>query len=312
VTRVTHSVAHNLGVDHATAEVLRAFESAGAASVLLKGPSIVRWLYRDRPRRYQDCDLLVPPGAMRAAEQALKGLGFAPVLEERTMPDWWREHGIEWRRPDSAVSVDLHRTLRGAGVDDQRLWDVLRRETETMLVGGFPATVLTTPGRALLLAAHTDRGEVEKGDLARAIACAGASTWRRAAELARELDAATAFSAGLYVLPQGRALAVRLDLPPARSIDAELRTTRAPPPSLTLDRLAAASGLRERATIVRHKLLPPPAFMRHWSPWARSGPAGLLVAYGLRLVWVAREVPRAASAWRRARRAVQAQPRTGA
>ena len=76
----------------------------------------------------------------------------------------------------------------------------------------------------------------------------------------------------------GDALADELGLPRPSSIDAALRG-RARPPALTIDRLARASGTRERIAIVARKLVPPPTFMRHWSPAARRGRAGLLLSY---------------------------------
>jgi hypothetical protein len=304
--------AHNLRVDQVTAEVLRAFDGEGVASVLLKGPSTVRWLYPDRPRRYHDCDLLLSPAAVGDAERVLHGLGFTPTLEQGAMPNWWREHAIEWRHQERCAAVDLHHTLKGAGVDDMRLWQVLHAENEPMTVGGYAASVLALPGRALVLALQAREKDVSKQDLARAVERAGMETWKKAAELAEELDATAGFSAGLRLVPRGRALAATLELPPADSVGAALLAKRAPAESLTVDRIVRARGMRERFAIVRHKLLPPPTFMRHWSPQARRGWSGLLAAYGRRLVWVVRSVPRAVRAWRDARREVQGRPPGGA
>jgi hypothetical protein len=304
--------AHNLRVDQVTAEVLRGFDGEGVPSVLLKGPSTVRWLYPDRPRRYNDCDLLVSPAAVDDAERVLDGLGFTPTHEQRGMPAWWREHAIEWRHPDRCAAVDLHHTLKGAGVDDMRLWQVLHAETEPMTVGGFTARVLALPGRALVLALQAREKDPSKQDLVRAVERAGVETWMKAAELAEQLDATAGFSAGLRLVPPGRELAARLELPAADSVGAALLVTSAPAESLTVDRIIRASGMRERVAIVRHKLLPPPTFMRHWSPQARRGWSGLLAAYGRRLVWVVRSMPRALRAWRDARREVQGGPPDGA
>jgi Uncharacterised nucleotidyltransferase len=292
--------------------VLRAFETAGVPSILLKGPSIVRWLYPGHTRHYGDADLLVPPTARRDAERALESLGFEPILEQRKMPGWWQEHAVEWRRGKGLPAVDFHRTLTGVGAADQRLWDVLCADTETMIVGGFPATVLSLPGRALHLASHTAQNGADKGDLSLALVRAGEDTWIEAARLAAELEATPAFAAGLRLVPRGRALAARLNLPPTRSVDVALRAAGAPAQALTLDRLARASGPRERMAIVCHKLLPPPTFMRHWSKRARRGHLGLLLAYGERLLWVMRTIPAAARAWRRERRAAQEERAGGA
>jgi hypothetical protein len=310
VSKFARTAAGNLKVDHMTAEVLRAFETAGVPSILLKGPSIVRWLYPGHTRHYGDADLLVPPTARAEAERALGTLGFSPILEEREMPGWWQEHAVEWRRGKELPAVDLHRTLTGAGVADQRLWDVLRANTETMIVGGFPAPVLSVPGRALHLAIHTAQNGADKGDLSLALVRAGAAEWTEARRLAEELEATAAFAAGLRLVPRGHALAARMNLPPTRSVDVALRATGAPAQALTIDRLARASGLRERIAIVRYKLVPPPTFMRHWSKRAQRGRLGLLLAYAERLVWVTRTIPAAGLAWRRARREAQ-EERTG-
>ena len=279
--------AHNLRIDHTIAEVLRALDDVGVEAVLLKGPSTGRWLYAENPRMYQDCDLLVSPATLDAAERVLRGLGFAPTLEQRKMPEWWREHAVEWVHPELA-GVDLHRTLKGVGVDDARLWEVLGAETDTMVVGGHPITILSAPARALVLALNSAGDGFDNGDLVRAVGSADRGTWERAAELARRLDATAWFATGLRLGAMGDALADELGLPRPSSIEAALRG-RARPPALTIDRLARASGTRERVAIVARKLLPPPTFMRHWSPAARRGRAGLLWSYVERLIWVAED-----------------------
>ncbi len=307
--QAVQAAAHNLRVDVVTAEVLRAFDREAVASVLLKGPSTVRWLYAGRPRPYSDCDLLVAPQAIGAAERALAGLGFTPSVEQSRMPAWWGEHAIEWVHADRFAAVDLHHSVHRVGVGDALVWEVLQAETETMIVGGFPAAVLNVPGRALLLGLHSSNEDIiTKDDLARAIEHADARAWERAAELACDLEASSAFSIGLRLVPQGEALAVRLGLPDAVTVDSALRDALAPPQALTVERLASASGLRERLAIAWHKLFPPATFMRHWLPRARRGPLSLLIAYVRRLSWVARSAPGALRAWRRARRRVQGEP----
>ena len=298
-------VAHNLRVDHMTAVVFRAFDDERVGAVLLKGPSTRRWLYADDPRRYYDCDLLVSPATVDAAERVLRDLGFAPALEERKMPEWWREHAVEWVHPELGA-VDLHRTLKGVGVDGERLWEVLSAETETMMVGGHPTAILSAPARALQLALNTEGDGFDNGDLARAILAVDRAVWERAAELGRRLDATAGLATGLRAGALGEVVADELGLPRANSVEAALRG-RAQPPALTIDRLARA-GPRERIAIVVRKLFPPPTFMRHWAPAARRGRAGLLLSYVQRLRWVARNAPGAVRSWRRARRTVQAEP----
>ena len=107
-----------LAIDGGTVEVSRGFENAGVKFLLLKGPSIGRWLYAEgEPRTYVDCDLLVAPTDVVAAEEVLASLGYAPEFDDRKMPSWWREHASEWIRQRDGLTVDLHRTLQGVGVD---------------------------------------------------------------------------------------------------------------------------------------------------------------------------------------------------
>src|SRR4051812_25325716 len=88
VSRAATIVAGNLRVDWATAEVLRAFGDSGVKTLLVKGPSVVRWLYEAHdPRSYIDCDLLVRPGDLSAAEHVLENRGFSPNVYEREMPE---------------------------------------------------------------------------------------------------------------------------------------------------------------------------------------------------------------------------------
>jgi Uncharacterised nucleotidyltransferase len=291
-----------------TAQVLGEFDRAGVPSILLKGPSTARWLYRDEPRMYEDCDLLVPPDATGVAERALRQLGFVPGLEERRMPAWWREHAVGWVDPQRAAAIDLHRTLTGVGVEDARLFEVLSADTETMIVGGFPAPVLSLPGRALHLALHAAQHGGDRGELRRALVQAEEETWRDAARLSYELEATPAFAAGLRLVEQGEALADRIGLDFASPLDVSLRASGALAQALTIDRFAGASGTRQRIAIVRHKLFPPATFMRHWSPLARRGRAGLLFAYGSRLLWVVRVAPAAIRVWLRARREARGRP----
>ena len=60
-----------LSLDRATAEVVFAWRQAGVRSVMLKGPAVSRWLYReDEVRGYSDIDLLVPDPEVGAAERS--------------------------------------------------------------------------------------------------------------------------------------------------------------------------------------------------------------------------------------------------
>lgn len=297
-------------MDAATAEVVRAFDRAGVDSILLKGPSIARWLYeRPAQRTYVDCDLLVPPGARAGAEKVLLELGFEPSVEEREMPAWWLEHAVGWLRREDEAMVDLHRTLPGVQAEPEHLWHVLSTHVETIVVAGVPLRALTVPAMALHLALHAANhgmaGRYNLAELERALAQADEETWRAAADLAMAVDATAAFAAGLRLVSPGRELAARLALPTGRPLDVELRAAVAPPVALGLEQLARAGGVRERLAIVRWKLAPPRTFMRWWSPLARRGRAGMLLAYAWRPVWLLLHTPAGYRAWREARRRVR-------
>lgn len=117
--------AGRLRLDAATADLLRRFELAGVEVLLLKGRSIASWLYAERElRTYSDCDVLIAPSAVEAAEAVLASLGFTPLFDDRGMPAWWREHATTWSDGER-LTVDLHRTLPGVGVNAATTWGAL-------------------------------------------------------------------------------------------------------------------------------------------------------------------------------------------
>ena len=297
-----------LRVDHAGATAIRALESAGIPSILLKGPSIARWLYEsDEARAYADCDLLVPPHSFAAAVETLRALGFQPEVDEDAMPRWWREHALTTLHSDHEAMVDLHRSLPGVEADDDLLWTTLSAITDEIVVGGVTARTLTESGRLMHIALHAAQHGGASRDLdvlMRALSRANQTAWRQAAELAAVVDAQGAFALGLNMIPEGARLAERLGLDSPAAIDVELRATGAVE-ALTVARFYDAPGVRARFALVGHKLLPPATFMRKWSPMARRGRSGLALAYLYRPVWVIRRSPRALRAWRDARRDVE-------
>ena len=303
-----HTRALTLRVDHATAEVLRAFAAEDVAALLIKGASVVRWLYDDTTHRgYGDTDILVAPASAARSADVLTGLGFEPTLDETAMPEWWREHAVAWFSADLGAVVDLHHDVPGTGAGPQRTWDVLSRGAESMVIGGFPANVPALPARALLLAISVARAGARpvpaRAHLERALAVLDDDAWRAAADLAAELEAVGALSAGLRLVPGGDALAGRLGLPEAVSTEVALWIAGAPYQAQTFERLAHAPGVRAKAAIVWRKLVPPAAFMRVRGPGSQSR-AQLARAYARRPLWVLAVAPRAFVAWRRARRAV--------
>lgn len=299
-----------LAIDAGTVEVSRGFEEAGVRALLLKGPSTARWLYAvGEPRTYVDCDLLVAPADVAAAEDVLTSLGYERQFDDRKMPAWWREHASAWIRDGDGLTVDLHRTLQGVGEDADAVWRVLAAETAVVLVAGYSVAALALPGRALHVALHAAQHGAGWArpmvDLERALAVGDDELWGRAAVLAAELDACDAFAAGLRLVPAGAELALRLRLQPVRSVDAELRAGSPPPLALGFEQLARADGIRARAEIVWRKLVPPAVFIRRWDSAAANGLHGLARAYARRPLWIMRRAPGGLRAWRRARRSVE-------
>lgn len=295
-----------LAVDAVTAEVVAALREEGVRSIVLRGPAVERWLYSERGERtYRDVDLLVAPGQSHTAEQVLGRLGFAN-RQSAYGPGEWADHSNEWSRTNPAVVIDLHRTLEGAVADSEETWDSLSEATEELDVAGVRVEVPTEPALALVVtlhaAQHGVRGTKQVRDLERALERATLATWSEAVGLAQRLDALPAFGAGLCLVSRGAQLAERLEVP--RIVDPEraLRASSASSTSIGFARLVAARGASARGAIIARKLFPSRAFMRHWSPLARTGSAGLALSYLWRPLWLALRTGPAALAWLRARR----------
>ena len=292
-----------LYVDRLTAELADAFERREIACILLKGPVVARWLYDDGSvRSYSDCDLLVAPDQIPAAQRLLAELGFHDTASPLGHP---RLDSHEWRRGEHRV--DLHSTLIGIRASPRAVWETLSPLCETTVVGGAPVQVLNVPARALHVVLHAaQHGRAEPKpleDLRRALEIVPESTWLDVAALARRLDAVEAFATGLRLLPQGSAVASGLGLASAASADATLRLEPVPL-ALGIEHLVSTPGWKSRLHIVLRELFPTAAFMRWWSPLARRGSAGLAAAYCWRPLWLLAHLVPGLLAWRRARRAV--------
>jgi hypothetical protein len=305
LTPAQQAVMRTMRCDTFTAEVVRAFRTAGVASILLKGPALVRWLYdQDALRPYVDADLLVPPDQQEAAAAVLIGLGFEE-FGLAAIPHDWPKHAKTWVRPDGA-NVDLHRTLVGVGRDPTILWSVLSEQTESIVVAAEEVIVLRPPGLALVVALHAakDGRRVPKvrHDLLHALDRVPDDVWRTAASLADRIGATETFAAGLRLSPAGAALARRLELPTRRPVAVTLRSHGAPPLSVGIEWMFSTPGDRDRKLhLVLRKIVPPPQFLRAWTPLAQHGRIGLAAAYVWRAVWVLWRSGPALWAWWRAR-----------
>lgn len=293
-------------VDSVTETVTRAFQEHGIRSILLKGPSFDRLRPAAGPSRpYTDCDLLVAPDQLDAAREALRSLGYRPLLHADDIPGP-DVHALEWLDDDDLVAVDLHTGIAGASADHDHVWSELSADTETLPIGNTDVEVLALDGLALhaaLHAAHNGRsGERSLDDLDHAVRSLDADVWVRALTRARTLGAVSAFTAGLRLVPSGAAVIRELELeqvPVGRR--ERLSATSPPPVALGIDDLLAEQGFPARLRFLARKLVPTPRFMRAWAPLARRGRAGLVAAYVWRPVWLLLRLPAGARAWRRSR-----------
>lgn len=292
-----------MGVDAVTAEVTQAFSDAGVPSLLLKGPTIARWLYdEEHPRSYADTDLLVDPARLEVAAATLRGLGFRRHFRPGRHAGLEAPPAYTWTR--APFSVDLHDGIPGARGDRQQAWDTLSADASELRVGGQTVRGL---GRHALLA-HVTLHAAHHGppvaqpltDLGRALAHATIDDWATAARLADEIGASDAFARGLGLLAEGRQVLIELGID-YRELPSRLYELERVPLTAGLGRLAAAPGALSRVSIVMDELVPTREFMWWWAPLARRSRRGLAAAYLWRLAYMAWRLPWAVVAWRRFR-----------
>lgn len=294
----------SLSVDHTTAELFEALDAAGVPALLLKGPSVARWLYEDPNKRpYGDTDVLVPLERESDAEAVLRSLGFkaAPGTGEPD-PEGVAVNHI-WSR--GSETVEIHVTLVGVRAPRDAVWSALSSDAESLRVGGRDVAVGRTAVRALHLVLHAaQHGRAAAKpleDLRRGLERVPEVVWQEAAELAARLDARPAFAVGLNLLPDGLALHARLGLPPASDVESALRAENADL-ALGWERLARLPSRRARAGRLLRVIFPAPSFMRWWTPIARRGRLGLVLSYFWRIGWLIARGPGAFLTWSRARR----------
>jgi Uncharacterised nucleotidyltransferase len=294
----------SLVIDRVTAEVARAFAARGIPSVVLKGPAIANWLYGPHEvRSYGDTDLLIPHALWSKAVDALAELGFEGDLEqmgEHPRMASFASHPFA-RRADA---LDLHSTIYGVGLPHEEVWGVLSRDAVPMEIGGAELDVLGAAARTVHLALHAAQHQDGKAvfDLEKAVAQLDEELWAQATEVARDLRALPAFSAGLRLVAGGSELAARLGVANVRSVHMELRAHQVPLAE-GIAQIYSTPGIRAKLLLLLRELVPTPAFMRWWSPMARRGGLGLALAYRWRPIWLVAHLPRAVRTVRRARRA---------
>lgn len=299
------AAAAGLAIQAAAAQAVVALHDAGIRSILLKGASFDHWLYEpDEPRAYGDIDLLVSPGDVERCRPVLERLGYREQHEARAPTHV--DHARVWLRAEDKMPIDLHRSLVGLTVPASEAWDALSARTESLTVVGTEVEILREPARALQVGLHAmvHGKDTEKTliDLERALERASEPVWREAAELARRLGAETPFATGLRLLPEGRAMADRLELTADRTVETAMFAESVPYSSWMVNRLANTPGLGAKLRIVAGLLAPPPESMRVWYPIARRGPLGLALSYPRRFAWLVTATGPAVMGWWRGRR----------
>ena len=295
---VLEEVAYTLLLDRVAAEVSDALARKGIKSILLKGPTVAKWLYRDgAARRYEDIDLLVAPPQIGEAERVLSEHGFGLAGTSH--------HAHTWLRAQDGATIDLHWCIVGIGARPEDAWGLLAGETEILWVGGSAVEVLSRPAQALHLALHAVqhpwRERQSLFDLERALEHAPAEVWKQAGELSRRLDAERGLSAGLRLVPAGQAVVEELGLDRRLSVDLVLRAEEPPALALAFERLVSTPSLGAKLRFLVSRLFPSPAALRAGSPLARTGRIGLLAAYPARIFWMLGRAGPALAAWRGAR-----------
>ena len=282
------------------AQIARSFSGAGVDALVIKGPVTERSLYGEGElRRIGDVDVVVDPGRYRRAEHVLLTSGFVNRYDG-IAPDWTAEHADRWLADEWALPVDLHRRLWGFSAAPERVWARLWAERVQVRFADGAGWVPGGAARVLLLALHaahhaTAAKSIE--DLRRAAERIDDDVWVAAAALARELEAAEGFAAGLELLPDAADRRARLGLldVDARMADTHTEMWDAAPTAAGFVRLAATPGTRPKLRLLRRELLPSPRFMRQMSDerrLARRGRAGLLASYAARWASLLRHAAR--------------------
>jgi hypothetical protein len=289
------AVAHALATDRATAEVVAALRDDGIEPVLLKGASLLEWLYASDGRPYSDADLLVDPDHVMQAAAVLARLGFEPV------PHHVSKHAHPWLRPADGTAIDLHVTIYGSLRSPIGVWRELQGWLVSGQVAGERVQMLNLAGRALMVAIHAAQHPElarPRADLARALRVPREPVWTQAEQLADRLRVLATMASGLRLDPDGERLLE--SLPCVRA--AELFTPEQAPLAIGFARLRKAAGWRARARVLAQAVLPPTDELRvrHANV---DGRFGLALAYIRHAVWLIYSGPVTALAlWRQRRR----------
>ena len=271
-----------LAADAVSAEVISAFQAASIPSILLKGPSIARWLYARGGRSYGDTDLLVRDADFAAAADVLRRLGFVEILDgwagaERPV------HEVACAFVRAGRAVDLHRSLPHIPVASDVVWETFGAHVGTLVIGGVEATVLDTTALALHVVLHAvQHGNAKHTaeDLRRAVAALPAEQWSEVAALAATLGVENELAMGLSLDPAGEAVARALGVAAPVMEASAAWLSFAPRGAGSLDKLVGAPTLGAKLRVARWTILPSPAKIRYVAGGAMAPTRrALLAAY---------------------------------
>ena len=282
MTPPRRGVLHTLAVDLTTAAVWQPFSEHGIEAILLKGPSISRWLYADEHLRdYADTDLLIHPNQFSAAVRLLRSAGAEPTAAK--VPDVDPRAAIEvsLRHPTTGVAIDLHRTIAGLESDAEAVWTRWSSGATTMLVGGRDVLVPDEACRLLHICLHAaiDQGASARTarDLHVALQTRTFGEWEAAADVARELGGEQVMRVGLELEPEGRELAEKLGLPRATSVAAHLLRRGLPNEAVAGQFLTSNAPSTAKIAWLHRRWAAPREDVRRWA--AARGVQGTIPAY---------------------------------
>lgn len=288
-------------LDSRAAHAINALESAGLQVILLKGRVTTVWLYDDGIRSYGDIDLLIDPVHRQQVVDVLASIGYVHWMAGADEVEYGPNE-LDLVGPGH-ICIDLHHTLLGVAGPPEQCWRVLSTRTEQMTVGGRVVTVLDAAARTMHLALHAaQNGPVDgkaTADLELGLARLPSELWRKALVVARDLGAVEAFSAGLYVVPAGRLMAVGLGLEPPSGLELILRTRSAPSEAIQIQRFVETESSVARARMVARKLWPTAAYMRR--RFRANHGLELLFARLRRMIGLPMKLGIALSSWNQAR-----------
>jgi hypothetical protein len=281
------AAAQALSCDQIAAEVTSALSDAAVPTILLKGPSIARWLYPSGGRSYIDTDILVTGQDFGRAQDVLRSLGFAELLgnfhpceRDETLAE------VTYIRPPvprgPAGVVDLHRSLPMLRVSDELVWQALSAGTATAEVGGTKVRVLGRTALALHIVLHAVQHRFAghpREDLRRAIAILPGPDWPPVAELAARLGVSDILGFGLRQEPGGADLADRLGLPIRAAAESHYWARYAPQGSASLAGLWSDPTWRGKARRIRWALVPSPGKILYVSRAPDAHRRRLLLGY---------------------------------